>query len=215
MRAGQFWMPSSATRCRLMCEVEPNRRSCRSWRKPFVIAIATTREATPAATPTTEMPVMMPTKACLLLARKYRDAINSSKRMKKLSAVSGQLSAKLDYNDCPESDPVMTRSSVEFREDRMHTLTIGNEFGAEALLQFGILHSNHHRAGHDRKCGQEPTDDQPCSHAPSQHFTEMTEIDGMADSGADSGCDESLSMVSGTNFRQASQLRPAEMRSGT
>ncbi len=48
---GQSLMPSSAMRCRLMCEVEPRRRCCRSWRNPLLMARATTSEATPAATP--------------------------------------------------------------------------------------------------------------------------------------------------------------------
>ena len=56
-------MPSSATRSRLMCEVDPIRRSCRSWRNPLLMARATMSEATPAATPRIEMPVMMPMKA--------------------------------------------------------------------------------------------------------------------------------------------------------
>ena len=78
MRVGQSLMPSSATRWRLMCDVEPSKRCWRSWRNPLLMARATTSEATPAATPATEMPVMMPMKACLLFARKYRDAIKSS-----------------------------------------------------------------------------------------------------------------------------------------
>ena len=96
--AGQSLMPSSAMRCRVMCDVEPSRRCWRSWRNPLVMAMATTSEATPAATPAMEMPVMMPMKACLLLARRYRVAMKSSKRMAKLSAVSSQLSAKSDYS---------------------------------------------------------------------------------------------------------------------
>ena len=68
--AGQSLMPSSAMRCRLMCEVEPSRRCCRSWRNPLLMASATTSEATPAATPTIEMPVMMPMKAWRRLARR-------------------------------------------------------------------------------------------------------------------------------------------------
>ena len=70
MSAGQSLMPSSAMRCRLMCDVEPSRRCCRSWRNPLVMAMATTSEATPAATPAMEMPVMMPMKACRRLARR-------------------------------------------------------------------------------------------------------------------------------------------------
>jgi hypothetical protein len=35
-------------------------------------------DATPAATPTTEIPVMMPMTACLRLARRYRVAMKSS-----------------------------------------------------------------------------------------------------------------------------------------
>src|SRR5258708_2910771 len=83
-------MPSSATRSRLMCEVEPSKRCCKSWRKPLLMAKATIREATPAATPAIEIPVIMPIKAWRRLARKYRRAIKSSKRMKRFqrSAVS-------------------------------------------------------------------------------------------------------------------------------
>ena len=88
--AGQSLMPSSATRIRLMCEVEPSKRCCKSWRNPLLMANATIREATPAATPAIEMPVIMPIKAWRRLARKYRRAIKSSKRMNSFSAVSYQ-----------------------------------------------------------------------------------------------------------------------------
>src|SRR3982750_870238 len=64
-----------------MCEVEPRRRSCKSWRNPLLMASAMTSEATPAATPRTEMAAMMPMKAWRRLARKYRIATKSSKRM--------------------------------------------------------------------------------------------------------------------------------------
>jgi hypothetical protein len=47
-------------RSRLMCEVEPSRRSCKSWRNPLLMASAMMSEATPAATPTMEMTVMTP-----------------------------------------------------------------------------------------------------------------------------------------------------------
>ena len=53
-------MPSSAMRSRLMWELDPMRRSCKSCRKPLLMASATISEATPAATPAIEMPVMMP-----------------------------------------------------------------------------------------------------------------------------------------------------------
>src|ERR1700683_517585 len=72
-------------RSRLMWEVEPSRRSCRSWRNPLLIANAMTSEATPAATPAMEMPVIMPITAWRRLARKYRDATKSSKRIEAIS----------------------------------------------------------------------------------------------------------------------------------
>ena len=68
--AGQSLIPSSATRCRLMCEVDPSSRCCKSWRKPLLMASATTSEATPAATPMMDIPVMIPMNACRLLARR-------------------------------------------------------------------------------------------------------------------------------------------------
>ena len=63
-------MPSSAMRCKLMCDVEPSSRCCKSCRNPLVMAMATTSEATPAATPTMEIPVMIPMNACRRLARR-------------------------------------------------------------------------------------------------------------------------------------------------
>jgi hypothetical protein len=42
-----------------------------------------TSDATPAATPAMEIIVITPITACLRLARKYRDAMKNSKRMKK------------------------------------------------------------------------------------------------------------------------------------
>src|SRR5260370_1289054 len=76
-------MPSSATRCRLMCEVEPRKRCGKPWRTRLLMPNATNRKATPAATPAIEIPVIMPIKAWRRLARKYRRAIKSSKRMKR------------------------------------------------------------------------------------------------------------------------------------
>src|SRR5690349_9532015 len=51
----QFRMPSLCTRIRLICAVERIRLFSRSWRKPLLIARATISEATPAATPATEI----------------------------------------------------------------------------------------------------------------------------------------------------------------
>src|SRR5579871_559286 len=63
------------------------------------MARATTSEATPAATPTTEMPVMMPMNACLLFARRYRDAMKISKRMRgRASDLRPRASAQSDYS---------------------------------------------------------------------------------------------------------------------
>src|ERR671923_66991 len=69
-------------RNKLTCELEPKRRSCKSWRKPLLMARAMTSEATPAATPAIEIPVMIPMKAWRRLARRYRLAMKSSKRMR-------------------------------------------------------------------------------------------------------------------------------------
>src|ERR1700687_2578304 len=60
------------------------------------MASATTSEATPAATPAIEIPVITPMTAWRRLARRYRVAINSSKRIKE--AISFQLSAAFDYS---------------------------------------------------------------------------------------------------------------------
>jgi hypothetical protein len=51
-------------------------------------------DATPAATPAMEMPVMTPMKACRLFARRYREATKSSNLMKE--AISFQPSS--DYS---------------------------------------------------------------------------------------------------------------------
>ena len=48
---------------------------------PLVMASAMINAATPAATPATEMAVITPTTACRRLARRYRAAMKSSKRM--------------------------------------------------------------------------------------------------------------------------------------
>ena len=52
-------MPSDLHTQKIDVRGGPSRRSCRSWRNPLLIASATTSEATPAATPTIEMPVMI------------------------------------------------------------------------------------------------------------------------------------------------------------
>jgi acetyl-CoA carboxylase carboxyltransferase component len=46
------------------------------------MASAMMSEATPAATPMTEMAVMTPTTACRRLARRYRAAMKSSNRIR-------------------------------------------------------------------------------------------------------------------------------------
>jgi len=81
IKAGQSRIPSSAIRCKLICEVAPNSRCCKSCRNPLLMASATINDATPAATPTTEIPVMIPMNAWRRLARRYRDAMKNSKRM--------------------------------------------------------------------------------------------------------------------------------------
>src|SRR5579884_939714 len=77
----QFLIPSLAVRSRLMCDDDPSRRCCKSWRNPLLIASAMISDATPAATPAIEIPVITPMTACLRLARRYREATNSSKRI--------------------------------------------------------------------------------------------------------------------------------------
>src|SRR5579872_1875280 len=79
----QLRRPSLWMRSKLMCEVEPSRRSCRSCRNPLFIASAMTSDATPAATPAMEMAVMIPMKACRRFARRYRLAMKSSKRIRR------------------------------------------------------------------------------------------------------------------------------------
>src|SRR5712692_7705597 len=99
IRGRQSLMPSLWIRSKLTWEVDPSRRSCRSWRNPLLMASAITREATPAATPAMEMPVITPMKAWRRLALRYRVATKSSKRIRE--AISRQLLAfgQFDYSD--------------------------------------------------------------------------------------------------------------------
>src|SRR5580704_16139665 len=97
----------------------------------------------------------------------------------------------------------------------MDSLAIRDIPCAEALLQFGVFHAYHDRAGCDRESCQEPADGQAGADAPGQHFAEVGEIDGMADAGADAGGDEALIVVAGAEFGQASELPPAEVSAGT
>src|ERR1700722_8494956 len=62
------------------------------------MARATMSAATPAATPAIEMPVITPMTACRRFARRYRAAMNSSKRMSEVSAFSSEPSARFDYS---------------------------------------------------------------------------------------------------------------------
>src|ERR1700743_2400309 len=79
-------MPSPTVRISSTCEGDPSKRTCRSRRIPVVIASAMISAATPAATPATEIAVITPTTACRRLARRYRAAMKSSKRMKLIRA---------------------------------------------------------------------------------------------------------------------------------
>ena len=65
------------------------------------------------------------------------------------------------------------------------------------LLQFRVLHANHHRAGDDGEGGEQPANGKAGAYAPGQHFAKMAEVDGMADAGADARRYEALVWVSG------------------
>jgi len=79
---GQSLIPVIGHARRLMCEVDPMRRSCKSLAKAVVDG-ERDDEAKQRRPPLRqlEMPVIMPIKACRRLARRYRVAIKSSKRM--------------------------------------------------------------------------------------------------------------------------------------
>src|SRR6185437_14214541 len=99
----QSLMPSPMVRINCKCDVDDKRRSCKSWRKPLLIASAMTREATPATTPMIEMIVMIPTTACLLFARKYRDAMKNSNFM-------GTGEAYARHPHCTDGDEVCRKN---------------------------------------------------------------------------------------------------------
>src|SRR3974390_1223350 len=63
----------------LMLAMAPRRLCSRVLRKPLVTAMATTRAMTPAATPSTEMAVMMEMADCLRWAGRERAAKKHSK----------------------------------------------------------------------------------------------------------------------------------------
>src|SRR5580704_2869474 len=128
--------------------------------------------------------------------------MKSSKRMKELSAVSSQLSATSDYNDCLWK-PVSIGSYAKLRQHCVDPLTIRNELIPETLFQLGVFQANHYCAGGDCERGEQPADCEARSYAPGQHFAEVSKIDRMADPRADSGGHEALSVVSGADFRQA------------
>lgn len=81
----------------------------------------------------------------------------------------------------------------------------------EAVLQFFILHPNHHGASHDRQYSQHPADCQTCAYALGQHLAEMSKIYGMAHVGANARCYQTLMVVAGRHFRQSTQLGEAEL----
>ena len=104
-------------------------------------------------------------------------------------------------------------SWIQFGQHCRNPILIRSVLFPEPPLQLCILHSDHDRAGDDRKRRQRAADDQPRPEAPGQHFAEMPEIDRMANSRTDSCGDEALLLVSRVNFRQASELRPTEVGS--
>src|ERR1700687_4819433 len=141
--------------------------------------------------------------------------MKSSKRMKKLSAVSCQLSAfSQDWIIAIGLEKAPTIGlCAQIRYHCVDSLTIRDKFCPEAPLEFGVFHLDHHGAGCDREAGQRPADDQARSHAPGEHLAEMAEVDRMANTRANARDYEPIVAVTGANFWEAAQLCPTEVRS--
>src|SRR5579864_574299 len=175
-----------------MWEVDPSRRCCRSCRKPLLIASAMTSDATPAATPAIEMPVMIPIKDWRRLARRYRLAMKSSKRMD-LSAVSPQ--PKSDYSGKqPPIRPLDPRQNCRYRN------AIAPELISKAPLQLCIFHADHHRACADGEHRQDPAGYKPGPYAPRDHLAQVGQVDRMTHASADSSGDQAALRMVRANF---------------
>jgi hypothetical protein len=70
---------------------------------------------------------------------------------------------------------------------------------------------DHDRARKDCKRSQTPTNRQPSSNTPGEHFAKVREIDGVADVRSNARCDQALFRVLRLNLGQAVQLVLAEV----
>src|SRR5215470_7562448 len=109
------------------------------------MASATISDATPAATPAIEMPVITPMTAWRLLARRYRVATKSSKRMNGSYELSALSQTGL-YPGRTEELWYHGWNGSAIRPIRI----------SESLFQLNLFHPDHHCPGHDCKYSQPP-----------------------------------------------------------
>src|SRR5664279_3949677 len=154
------------------------------------MANAMMSEATPAATPTIEMTVMIPMTAWRRLARRYRAATKSSNCIEKGTGYS-LTSARFHCSEVGAG----SRDNVlhgEFRQQRRDTVAILAISIAEALLQLGVFLTNHDRPGDGRKYQQAAERQRSGGECPTHDFAEVAEIDGMPHLGSNTRDDQTL-----------------------
>src|SRR5579864_2245915 len=81
---------------------------------------------------------------------------------------------------------------------------------AEALLQFALFDGDHDGAAKQGKSRESIEDYHAGAHAPGQHFAKMSQVNGMADAGADTAACQPLLKALGMQFGVAAQLRAGE-----
>ena len=74
---------------------------------------------------------------------------------------------------------------------------------SETALEFGIFEAHHESSRDDRKGSQTKADEQPGPNAPSDHLAQMSQVDWMPDSTANSRRNQPPVCVHPTNFRDS------------
>jgi hypothetical protein len=107
------------------------------------------------------------------------------------------------------------RALRESGDHRRNILAILSKLLSESTLQLRIFHPDHYRARCDRERRQTPAHWQTRPNAPGYHLAQVSQIGRMPHSRANPCGYEPVVARIGPPLRQASELRPAEVRSGT
>src|ERR1700730_16672007 len=100
-------------------------------------------------------------------------------------------------------------------QDGWHLLPVPSVFFSKPLLELLVFESDHDHAGDHRKQSQPIANRQYRADAPGQHLAEMSQIDRMANVGADARRHQPVIAMPGHNFRKGAELASAEPCSGT